>query len=963
MNHHSSDDHAAGAATPEKARHGGLRAVLLSFPVFMGAGRSADRRAISRDEIVRLLTALFFLSGVSSLIFETVFVRLLTYTFGNTAYAVSTVLATFLGGLALGAVVFGRWIDARPASLRVYGVLELLVGVVCLLIPTSFGLVTQAYVSICQRLQLGTGGLTATRFALAAVPILIPTILMGGTLPVVARYLGSAGRDFRSELDRLYAFNTLGGATGVLLSTYFLMPSFGIWGTIAAACATNLSIFLCVMAACSRSLPLAPPDALPPPPSSATASFMTGHSGLLLAGSFLTGAAALAYEVVWTHALSFLIGNTVYAFGIMLFAVLCGLGWGARIVERRLRQPALWPASLALSQALLGAVVFITLPLWTRIPWFFGQGVSGAWNWDLRVLAVLLIGRITYVYWWKNRQGARGRVLPWYRAYEPHMEALLFALVFVGIAPLLWKYNTTWFVAGELLRFLCTFAMLIVPALLLGLTFPLLLNLHSDSSRQVGTKVGSIYAANTFGTILGSLLTGFLLIPRLGSNATLRSCAAVNVLLGLGFALGLLRISPARKRALTLGAAAAAGLFMFAHSSWDMKHVTGTYAYFNAGWVGEQVLFLKEDVQGGLTSVVQAGNIRTLLSNGKFQGDNWEGVQSQTRFALIPALFTRQFDRALVIGLGTGGTLHAVARFPFRRIDAVEIAPQVVEAAREWFGDVNGGVLDRDPRVALSITDGRNFLLLSRQQYDMITIEVTALWISGESDLYNKEFYELCRSHLGTAGVLQQWVALHHLRSQDLLVILSTAAQVFSHVAFFCGSGQDHGLLIASSSPLECDYRRITGFDQDPGVRQELNAIGVPSAWSLLGEIVLFDRSFQQAVSLLPKLTGLRPDFASTDYEPYLEYQAPKGITVPYDTATANFQFLEKFRSPGLPPELVIHQMPSDNEKNLVLGYVAETQGDRRGALEYFSQVHGSVSGQARVEMNRLSVPMAHGVN
>ena len=170
-------------------------------------------------------------------------------------------------------------------------------------------------------------------------------------------------------------------------------------------------------------------------------------------------------------------------------------------------------------------------------------------------------------------------------------------------------------------------------------------------------------------------------------------------------------------------------------------------------------------------------------------------------------------------------------------------------------------------------------------------------------------------------------------------------------------------MLIASSSPLECDYRRIAGFDQDPGVRQELNAISVPSAWSLLGEVVLFDHSFQQAVSLLPKLAGLRPDFASTDYEPYLEYQAPKGNTVPYDTATANFQFLEKFRSPGLPPELVIHQMPSDNEKNLVLGYVGEAQGDRRGALEYFSQVHGSVSGQARVEMNRLSAPLAHAVN
>jgi spermidine synthase len=339
------------------------------------------------------------------------------------------------------------------------------------------------------------------------------------------------------------------------------------------------------------------------------------------------------------------------------------------------------------------------------------------------------------------------------------------------------------------------------------------------------------------------------------------------------------------------------------------------------------------------------------------------GVQSQTRFALIPVLFTRRFGRALVIGLGTGGTLHAVARFPFHRIDAVEIAPQIVEAARHWFGDVNGDVFDRDARVALHVADGRNFLLLSRHQYDMITIEITSLWVSGESDLYNKEFYELCRSHLGTDGVLQQWVALHHLRTQDLLVILNTAAQVFPHVAFFYGYGQGHGLLIASSSPLECDYQRISGFDRTPGVRQELNAIGAPSLWSLLGEVVLYDRSFREATSFLPQLAGLPADFAATDFRPYLDYAAPKGVTLPYDTTERNFKFLEKFRAQGLPANLEIRDFPSDNEKNLVWGYVAEAQGDVKGAMQYFTHVHGPGSEQARDEMTRLAALRAHGKN
>jgi spermidine synthase len=529
--------------------------------------------------------------------------------------------------------------------------------------------------------------------------------------------------------------------------------------------------------------------------------------------------------------------------------------------------------------------------------------------------------------------------------------------------PFLSKYNTTWFVAGELLRFLCVFALLIVPTVLLGLTFPLLLNLYSDSPRDAGTKVGRVYAANTVGTVLGSVITGFVVLPHLGSSGVLRACATMNMLLGLGFALALLRIGPAGKRALAFGGAAVVGLLLAVHYSWDMQRVTGTYAYFGGGWVGEKVLFLKEDVQGGLTSVVQAGSLRTLLSNGKFQGDNGEGVQSQTRFALLPALFTRHFERALVIGLGIGGTLHTVGRFPFRRIDAVEIAPQLVEAARRWFSDLNEDIFDRDPRVTLTVADGRNFLLLSRQQYDLITIEITSLWISGESDLYNKEFYELCRSHLNNEGVLQQWVALHHLRTQDLLVLLNTAARVFPHVAFFCEPGQSHGLLIASSSPLECDYRQIAGFDQDPGVRQELKTIGAPSAWSLLGEVVLYDSSFRQAIALLPKLTGLRADFASTDFRPYLEYQAPKGITVPYDTTRPNLEFLEKFRVHGLPSELLIRQLPPGDEKNLILGYVAEAQRNVEEAAEYFSRVHGPGSEQAHDGIVRLSVMRVQGRN
>jgi len=296
--------------------------------------------------------------------------------------------------------------------------------------------------------------------------------------------------------------------------------------------------------------------------------------------------------------------------------------------------------------------------------------------------------------------------------------------------------------------------------------------------------------------------------------------------------------------------------------------------------------------------------------------------------------------------------LRTIALFPFQQIDVAELAPSIVEAAGRWFTDVNERVFDHDPRVRLSIADGRNVLLLSRDKYDLITIEITSIWIAGEADLYNKEFYELCRAHLGEHGVLQQWVQIHHMRTQDLLIVLNTAARVFPHVAFF--QGPEQGVLIASASPLACDYRLVEEFDNDLRIRQDLASIGMPSMTSLLGELALYGDSMNKALACLPALSGRSANFTSTDFYPYLEYQTPKGNVLPYDTVPLNLSFLRRFRPPIIPPGLAIENLPSQNERNLVLGYIAERRGDRGAALDYFRQVDGASRPLAELEMMRI---------
>jgi spermidine synthase len=896
----------------------------------------------------RLLPVLFFFSGVSSLIFETIFTRLLTYTFGNTAHAVCTVLAAFLGGLALGAHFLGRWVDRRGASLLTYGTLELLAGAYCLFIPGLFALLTKAYVGLYHWLHLGMWALTGVRFGLAAMVILLPTFLMGGTLPVLARCVASAVEEFQPLVDRLYAWNTLGAAAGVLASTYLLMPSLGVRGTIHVACAVNLVIFLGT-AAGSRQGSL---TAANPLPTSAPLKEGELRRRVLLAAAFLTGLAALGYEVVWTHVLGFLVGNTVYAFGVMLFTFLCGLGWGAHWVAHHLTRPALWPRVLAASQLFLGVAVFVTLPLWSRLPELFAQGLRRAEVWDMAGIAALLVVRMAYLGWRMARRGRHAGV-PWARLLEFVAEFVLLASLVSINLDTLWQYEVTGFVVAELLRFLCAFYLLILPCVLLGISFPLLLNLASEAG-GVGASVGGVYAANTLGTVVGSVLTGFLVLPALGSHATLQAAAALNLLLGLGFALLLVPLNRPRRWVLGLVVASLVLLVCGGSAQWDARSLTrGTYVYFNSGWPIDRVLYFAEDVQGGLTSVISVGRARVLLSNGKFQGNNAGEVPAQVRFALTPILFTPRFERALVIGLGTGNTLHAVSLFPFQKIDVVEIAPHIVEAARRWFEDVNAGVLDRDPRVQLTLADGRNFLLLTRARFDLITIEISSIWISGEADLYNREFYELCRSHLSDRGVLQQWVQVHHMRPQDLLVILNTAARVFPHVAFFLGPEQ--GLLIASPDPLECDARQVAALQALPGVHRELAALSIPSLWTMLGELMLFDSSFREATNTLPRLSNLPADFTSSDDRPYLEYQTPKGNALTFDAARLNQQLLLHFRPPQLPAELVVRNLTSEGDGNLVLGFLLEGRGDTAGALAAFRRVQGSSAGRAGEEIARLA--------
>jgi len=900
---------------------------------------------------LRVLCSLFFFSGFSSLIFENIFVRLLTYTFGNTAQAVSTVLAAFLGGLALGSFLFGRWIDRRTPSLKAYGILELLVALYGLLIPAIFSGLTRIYLGLHQQFHLQDFGLTAARFLLAAAAIGLPAALMGGTLPLLARFVAARGYAFRVETNRLYAWNTLGAATGTLVSAYGLLPLLGVGWTIGAAAAVNFGIFGSALVLPWGVPVVAPtaPESLPTP-----GHLPEGRRGaVLLIGACLTGSVALAYEVVWTHVQAFMIGSTVYAFGAMLFTILCGLGWGAKIVADRLREPTSWAPALATSQMLLGAAVLLTLPLWTATRVIFSWGLNGAYWVDVAGLLGILLFRFIFLVR-KNRR--RQGPLTWWERNEALVEAALVVGLLMAYNSWLRRAPVTLFITTELVRLFLTFGLLLIPAVLLGMSFPLLLSLAGGSADRAGENVGRIYAANTIGAILGSMLTGFVLLPRLGSESILRVTAVLNLGLGILFAVALVPVSRGRKTRLAAVTVAAGVVLAALVPHWSpFSMSSGSYVYFGPGWPIDRVLFQREDVEGGLTSVIEAGGMNIMLTNGKLQGDNGGERQAQVRFALFPMLFAHRLDRALVIGLGTGNSLRALTLFPLRKIDAAELSRNVIRAARGWFGDVNDGVFDRDSRVQVHVADGRNFLLLSQDSYDLITIEVTSIWIAGEADLYNREFYELCRRRLREKGVLQQWVQLHHMRTETLLTVLNTASQVFPHVVFFVGPEQ--GALVASAAPLEADASLLERWEGIPALQKELQRIGVVSLTALLGEISLSETSLGRALDTLPRRGWPARSPVSTDYRPILEYETPLGNSLPYDSAQVNRAFLATFRPSAEEIARMVAPVPEEAARNLLLAQICAGQGHPQRALEYLRQA-GESDGRARALAGRIASAM-----
>ena len=771
----------------------------------------------------------FFLSGASGLIFEVIWTRMFSLVFGATTLAISTVLTAFMGGLALGSYLSGRLADRIQDTLKAYALAEAGIGVCALLVP----LVVAHFDSLNSFLYTTFPDnylvLGAARFLASAVVMVIPTTLMGATLPLLARYFVQTEAEqarvgFR--VGTLYAINTFGAVAGTFLGGFVLLPHLGLSTTNTLAGCTNLMLAVLVLVAYQvrRRLPAPAPDGeemaelieqfgnLPPVVPDVSARART----VALVAFGVSGGVAMVYQVIWARTLSMTMGSSVYSFTIVLVAFLIGLAGGAAVMARlasRTRDPVGW---LAVNHLLIAVLVGASFLLADRLPLVFLWLIKGS---TIDASSVL----------WSH-----------------------FAMALLTMLP-------------------ATLAM--------GGIFPLTIRIYSSHLPQVGQDVGRVYSINTVGAIVGSFLAGFVVIPVL----QLQPGTFIAACLNLATAVALSLVAPWRTVRRVALAAVVASLVVVALllPRWDIGRLSaGLFRLsiarnvLTAGkWEeGGKLMYHRDGICTSVTVERWSGDHYSLKNNGKVDASTGDDMPTQISVGLLPLILhpdtPRLRPRVALVGYASGVTAGAILQYPVKRLDVVELEPAIIEAS-VFFEHVNNKPLE-DKRLRLITDDGRNFLAAGSEKYDVIINEPSNPWLTGVANLFTREYFEIGRRRLQKNGIFITWAQMYEISPRSIKTIYRTFSEVFPHVyAFSAEPLSSDTFLIGSNRPLKMDIQRMRRVVAIPSVRKELERAHIERADDLIALTLLGPGEIRAFTLGAP---------INTDDNALIEFSAPRNM-------------------------------------------------------------------------------------
>ena len=762
---------------------------------------------------------LFFASGISGLVYEIIWMRKLALIFGCTTYATTAVLSAFMGGLALGSFLFGRVVDWQRNPLRLYGLIEIGIGLSTLLVMVLLlPIMDSTYVAAYRFLPESGPLLIAMRFVLAVLILIVPTTLMGGTLPILSRYFVRRVGALGLEIGNLYAINTLGAVFGCFMTGFVLIRAFGETPSVAIAIAINLLVGVIMLLAPAAAAPArgsqeeeeapveeptpeqsAAPDAIAPPSSAARVRAALWAFGL-------AGFASLAYEVIWTRTLINIVGSDVYCFTIILTTFLLGITLGSFIVARfvdRVRKPYLL---FGLFEVAIGCLALATIPLVhmlpeinTRIMTFFGEAQLARTPFAVRTVS-------------------------------------MFGLAFI---------------------------MFIGPTLFMGAVFPVVNRIYHRDLKTIGRCVGDVYSVNTLGTILGAAAGGFLALPLLGIAGSIVAISVINLSIGVVVCfLERRTVTVVTLRWIGAGAAAAAlaALFTFGYHRGIPQYFTLRDSDSVAPYYKETpsaTLYVSERPHG---RTLWGYPIRRLHINRHPTAHNvYRDIVVHKMLAHVPLLWHDSPERALVVGFGIGSTSYSMMQHPHVNVDCVELLRDEIDTAK-YFLRENHDVINAGERFNLIINDGRNYILATEAVYDVISVNAIDPRLSPA--LYTWNFFSLCRDAMSPGGVMALWLPTYRISADAYCSIYKSFQDVFPH-SFVLYSNQSHFLLVGSDQPISIDLDRFRARAAVPSVRDSLGEVGLEDPLVLLSTVMLTPEGLAEVV---------RDGRLNTDLNPVVEF-------------------------------------------------------------------------------------------
>jgi spermidine synthase len=676
---------------------------------------------LSIEASIRWVMVIFFCSGMCSLIDEVVWFRLIKLTLGNTVYASSVVVSVFMGGLALGALVMSRWADRVSRPLRLYALLEIAVSLATIALPVALGAADGIYRFLFVRLQSSPQATLAVQVFLSSAILLVPTMLMGSTLPLLGRFVTTLKEQIGSRVGRLYAINTLGAAAGCFLAGFVFMRIIGVVPTLYVAAFVNVLVALAgwLLSGRSEASPQAGPSANADKSTTAPAP-MDGRGWLLGSIFFASGCISIGYELVWMRSIVIPLGGFTYVFSAVLTVYLLGnvIGvWIGSLLSRRMRNPA------------LGAALCLTL-----------LGTCGIF-------------------------------------YMPWLAGLLQPLVDLSNAVLLpmIQRSDVWVLARPLL--FC-FVFFLPPAIIMGMGFPLALQTWNRRVPGAGRTTGSVYGINTIGAICGGIITGFLLIPLLGAQWSIVGLGLAGVALGAtGIQVFCAPCTLMKRIAWAVLPLAVVACVIMLPSDLFVKRIVAI--------PGLQTVAVREGITAtvSVTRRPQDGALELTSDGIRIAGDDIHRSAQQI-LGNMGVLLHPGASRVLSVGFGSGETVKCLSQYRLQRIDCVEIAPELIDLACRYFRHINLGDR-KDTSLSLISMDAFNYMHVTDRKYDVIINDANLPSHSACAPLFTKEHFLNCAGRLNPRGLFVTKLPLADISESSFNSILGTFLASFPQVTLW----------------------------------------------------------------------------------------------------------------------------------------------------------------------------------